>query len=255
MIFVIDVGNTDTVFGVYAGEVLAEQWRSPSDQRLTADAYAAQIAAQLAARHCGGGQIEGAIICSVVPALVAPLREACGQCLQKPALVVGPDMDTGIKICYENPQELGPDRIANAAAAHAKYRRSLIVIDCGTATTFDCVSAAGEFLGGVIAPGLALSGEALQQRTARLPRVDLSAPPRVVARTTVAAMQAGIVVGHAGMVDSMVERISQEVGAGLYVVATGGLAHLIADHARSIDAVDSALTLYGLKIIFDRNRT
>jgi type III pantothenate kinase len=255
MILVIDVGNTDTVFGVYRGEVLAEQWRLPSDQCRAADACAAQLQASLAARGFGGDQIEGAIICSVVPALVAPLQLACTRCFQKRALVVGPDMDTGIKICYENPQELGPDRIANAVAAFARYRRDLIVVDCGTATTFDCVSAAGEFLGGVIAPGLALSGQALHQRTSRLPAVELVAPQRVVARTTKAAMQAGIILGHAGLVDGIVERIRQETGTDQYVVATGGLARLVADHARTIDTVDPGLTLGGLKIIFDRNRT
>jgi len=255
MIFVIDVGNTDTVFGLYAGEELAAQWRSASDRNLTAEAYAAQFAARLAAPQTGGAPIEGAIICSVVPAVVEPLRAACKQCLRKPVLVVGPDMDTGIKICYDNPWELGPDRIANACGAHHRYRRDLIVIDCGTATTFDCVSASGEFLGGVIAPGLALAGQALQQRAARLPRVDLVAPPLVVARTTVTAMQAGIVVGHAGMLDSMAGRIAEERGADQYVVATGGLAPLVAGLARKIDTVDPGLTLYGLKIIFERNQT
>lgn len=255
MILVIDVGNTDTVFGVYRDEVLAGEWRLASDRSRTADAYAAQLQESLASRGFGGNQIEGAIICSVVPALIAPLQQACTRCFQKRALVVGPDMDTGIKICYENPQELGPDRIANAVAAFTRYRRGLIVVDCGTATTFDCVSAAGEFLGGVIAPGLALAGQALHQRASRLPAVDLMVPQRVVARTTVTAMQAGIILGHAGLVDGIVERIRQEIGTDQYVVATGGLARLVADHARTIDTVDHALTLNGLKILFDRNRT
>jgi type III pantothenate kinase len=194
------------------------------------------------------------IIASVVPPVLAALEELCRSYLRREPWVVGPDTRTGMPILYDNPREVGADRIVNAVAAYARRRRSLIVVDFGTATTFDVITARGEYLGGAIAPGLVISAEALYQKASKLPRVEIACPPEVIAKNTVSSMQAGLFYGYVGLVDGIVVRMQQEMGEIPCVLATGGLAGLVAPYSQTIEEVDPNLTLEGLRIIFERNR-
>lgn len=254
MLMVIDIGNTHTVLGLYEGEECRKHWRCASDRGKTEDEYAVLLRAMLDTADLDLGDIEAVVISSTVPPLVDVWQKLCRKYFGVSALVISNDVVTGMEILLDNPREIGPDRIVNSVAGRAKYGNSLIVIDLGTATTFDCVSAKGEFLGGVIAPGLAVSADALFGRTAKLPRVEFDVPEKALATNTAQALQSGLVYGFAGLLDGIVRRLKQEMGGEVRVIATGGLSSTIAKATETVDIVDTMLTLDGLKILYDMNR-
>lgn len=255
MLLVVDIGNTHTVLGIYANRnsECLHHWRLASDRKKTEDEYAVQLLAMLQAEGLQLNQLKAAAISSTVPPLVDVWQKLCRKYLQVTPLVISVDTHTNLPILLDNPREIGPDRIVNSVAGRAKYGNSLIIIDLGTATTFDCVSAAGEFLGGVIAPGLAVSADALCNSTARLPRVEFDVPSRALATNTVQALQSGLVYGYAGLVDGLVRRLKAEMGGNVKVIVTGGLASTIAKVTDYVDYVDNMLTLDGLRILYDLN--
>ena len=252
-LLVVDVGNTNIVLGVYRGEQLVSSWRLATARERTADEYGI-LARQLVgdALHAS---LEGAIVASVVPPLNSAVAFMIGKYFGIEPLFVEPGIRTGIAIHVDNPLEVGADRIVNCAAAHHAWGGPTVIVDFGTATTFDVVTANAEYIGGVIAPGLNVSAEALFARAARLPRVDVRRPERVVGTNTVVNMQSGIYFGYLGLVDGILARIHKEVPGINRVVATGGLAPLFGEESEYIDEVDPELTMKGLKIIYDRNQT
>jgi len=246
----VDVGNTQTVFGLFDGDRLTEQFRVGTDRTHTGDELAVMIRA-----FVDLSALDGIALCSSVPQLVHEYELFAQRWAGAELLVLGPGVPTGMAIRYDDPREVGPDRIANAVAARERHGVPAVVVDFGTSTNFDVVSAAGEFAGGVLAPGVEVSMDALFARAARLPKVPFEAPERVISQTTVAALQSGVVYGSAGQVDAIVDRIRAELGAAdAPVIATGGLAELIAPHSRTISAVDLELTLQGLRLVWERNR-
>src|SRR5215831_16937842 len=253
MLLVIDVGNTNISFGVFQGATLLHHVRCESARSRTADEYAVLVRQMLALRGVDGDGIDAAIVASVVPTLTDTMVGLVRTAFKREALVVGPGIRTGMAILYENPREVGADRIVNAVAAFERVKGGVIVVDFGTATTFDCITPKGEYLGGVIAPGIQISADALFARAAKLPRVEIAKPPKVVGRNTLHSMQSGIVYGYVGLVDGLVERIRAEVGFPCAVIATGGLARLIAPLSRTIEEADEILTLVGLRILYQRN--
>ncbi len=255
MLLVIDVGNSNTVLGLYRGMDLVHNWRLTTSRERTADEWAMITHDLFGLTKLGFTDVSAVIISCVVPPLLKTLEELCQTYFKLKPSVVGPGTKTGMPILYDNPREVGADRIVNAVAAYHKRPSSLIVVDFGTATTFDFLSARGEYLGGAIAPGLAISAEALFTRASKLPRVEIASPPCVIAKNTVNSMQSGLFFGYIGLVDGIVERMKQEARETPWVVATGGLAGLVAAQSKTIDEVDPNLTLEGLRIIYERNRT
>jgi type III pantothenate kinase len=253
MLLVIDVGNTNISFGVFDGSHLLQHVRCESARARTADEYAVLVRSMLTLRGVDLSRIDAAIIASVVPTLTDTMVKFARTAFGRDAIVVGPGIKSGMPILYENPREVGADRIVNAVAGYEWARGAVIVVDFGTATTFDCVTPKGEYLGGVITPGVQISAEALFSRAARLHRVDLALPPRVVGRNPVHSMQSGIVYGYAGLVEGLVSRIKKELGYPCRVIATGGLARLIAPQTEAIEHLDDDLTLTGLRLIHELN--
>jgi type III pantothenate kinase len=249
MLLAVDVGNTQTVFALYEGTVRGESWRVATEAQRTGDELGRLFAGFLEL-----GSLSGVCLSSTVPQLVTAYEQFVERYVGVELLVMGPGVRSGITIRYEDPREVGPDRIANAVAAKARYGAPAIVVDFGTSTNFDVVSPDGEYVGGVLAPGIEISMDALFERAARLRKVDFVEPPAVIGKTTVNALQSGLVYGFAGQVDGIVERIRGELGGRAQVIATGGLAELIAPHARTVERVDPFLTLEGLRLVWELNR-
>jgi type III pantothenate kinase len=254
MLLVVDVGNTNTVLGVYEGDTLRAHWRIETKKGRTSDEYAVLLRELMALDGIAWPAATAGIVSSVVPPVIFPIEDFFRRHLKLTPLVVGPGIKTGMPILYENPREVGADRIVNSVAAYERYHAGCIVVDFGTATTFDVVTPKGEYLGGAIAPGITISADALYHAAAKLPRVEIVRPAKVVGRNTIASMQSGLVFGYAGLVDSIVERMRAEIDYPARCLATGGLAPLIARESRTIEDADEMLTLRGLKILFERNR-
>lgn len=252
MLLVVDIGNTNIVWGLFKESDLVAHWRVSTDTQKTSDEYGVLFSSLLT--HAGylPEQITGAIVSSVVPALTAPFETMIGEYFGHAPLIVSANLDTGLVLKYANPTEIGSDRLVNAAAAYHKYRRDLIVVDFGTATTVCVVTQNGEYLGGAIAPGLGISADALFNRAAKLSKVEVARPKSVIGVDTTSSIQAGLLYGYAGLVDALVRRIEQELGRPAFVVATGGLASIVAPETTSIQQIDSYLTLEGLALLYRR---
>ncbi len=255
MILVVDVGNTHIVLGVYGQTELLASWRLNTDKERTADELGMFMLNLFDHAGLKAGEIEAVIIASVVPPIMYTLEHSIKKYFKLDPMIIGPGTKTGINIRYQNPKEVGTDRIVNAVAGFELYGGPLIIVDMGTATTFCAVSARGEYLGGVICPGVKISLEALFQKAAKLPRIDLIKPDGVIGKNTVSSMQSGIFYGYIGQVDYIVKRMKQEMQEdNIKVIATGGLARFISEESRTIDHVTPTLTLEGLRIVYERNR-
>lgn len=254
MLLAIDIGNTNIAFGVFDGETLRATWSVATDINKTADEYAVLLLNLLPREGLALSDIDHVGIACVVPPLLTIFEELSQRYFKIPPLIVGPGVKTGVSICTDNPREVGADRVVNTAAAHHLYGGPLIVIDFGTATTLDAVSKEGDYLGGAIAPGIGIAAEALFERASKLPRVELIPPEHAIGKNTVTTMQSGIIFGYVGLIEGLVTRIKQELGGEAYVVATGGLAEVIATETKVIDTVDMHLTLIGLRLIHELNQ-
>ena len=254
MLLTIDVGNTNITFGVYDGDTLGPRWRLATDHNRMADEYGILLINLF--RHAGieAGQIQGIALASVVPPLTGTFLEACEKYLGQRPFVVDAGVKTGVRVKYDDPKQVGADRVVDAAAVQKLYGGPACVVDLGTATTFDAISATGDYLGGAIAPGINIAAEALFQRTAKLPKVDLQRPPAAIGRNTVHSIQSGLLFGYVGMVEGMVARFRAELGPEMKVIATGGLASVIANETKVIDIIAPWLTLDGLKIVWELNQ-
>ncbi len=250
MLLAIDVGNTNTVFGVFTGEKLEHSWRVKTDARATADEIALLFRGLLAEQ----GQVTGIVVCSTVPAVLREMRTMLGRYYDGvPTVIVEPGVKTGVPLLFDNPKEIGADRIVNTLAAHHLYGGPVVIVDFGTSTNLDVVSAKGEFLGGALAPGIEISVDALAARAAQLRKVELVRPRSVIGKNTVEALQSGILYGFAGQVDGLVDRIVAELGGSASIVATGGLAPLVLAESRTIQHHEPDLTLIGLRLVFEKN--
>ena len=254
MLLAVDIGNTNITLGIWEKTRLLHTFRLASVSVRTADEYAILLHQMLTRLGVSEGGIEGAIIASVVPSLSDTIVNAIRTTCAREPLLVGPGLKTGMPVLCENPREIGADRIVNAVAAFERVRESVIVVDFGTATTFDCVSNAGEYLGGVIVPGITVSLDGLFARAARLSHVEIVEPMRVLGRNTAQALQSGIVFGNASLTDGLVRKLRAEMGCECRAIATGGLAPLVTKHAETIEAYEPDLTLRGLQLLYERNR-
>jgi type III pantothenate kinase len=253
MLLVFDVGNTNIVLGVFNNSQLVADWRISTNRERTADEYGIILKELFATAHIDMSDVKDTVISTVVPPLTYILERVCEKYLHHIPLIVGPGIKTGLPVNYENPREVGADRIVNAVAGIELYGCPLIIIDFGTATTYCAINAKGEYLGGAIAPGIGISMEALFMRAAKLPRVELMKPASVIGKNTVSSMQSGIYFGYVGQVDEIIKRMKNELNADAKAIATGGLADLIFTESREIDHVDHNLTLTGLRLIYERN--
>ena len=255
MLLVIDVGNTNIVFGIYNEDKLEAHWRMATDRQKSSDEMGIFIVNMLNYYKCDTDKVEGVIICSVVPPIMHSLINSIKKYIRKEPMVVGPGIKTGINIKYENPRDVGADRIVNAVAALEIYGGPLIIVDFGTATTFCAITKARDYLGGVICPGVKISAEALFQHAAKLPRIELQTPNSVIGRNTVTSMQSGLYFGYIGQVDYIVNRMKKEMNElDAMVIATGGLAKLIANESQTVNEINRLLTLEGLRIIYNINK-
>ena len=252
MLLVVDIGNSNVVLGIFDGHVLKSHWRVATDVRTTSDEYGLLLVNLFSTAGVLADRISGAIMSSVVPALTGTFEALIEERFHQHPLLVTAETDTGLTLRYTHPEEIGSDRLVNAAAAYHKYRRDLIVVDFGTATTFCVVTRDGQYLGGVIAPGLNISAEALFARAAKLSRVELVKPKTVIGSDTAAGVQSGLLFGHAGLVDAIVHRIERELGRSCYVIGTGGLCPVVAPETTSIQNVEPLLTLEGLELLYRR---
>ncbi len=254
MLLVLDIGNTNVTVGIFDGEELRATWRLETDIHRMPDEYAAIMINLISHAGIDLKDIDEAAICSSVPPLVTTFSEVCRRYFNTRPLVVAAGIRTGIKVLYDNPREVGADRIADAVAAYKLYGGPVIVVDYGTAMVFDAVSAEGEYLGGAIAPGIGIALDALFERTARLPRIEMVRPKSAIGRNTIASMQSGFILGYIGLVEGLVGKFKEEIGPNARVVATGGEAELLAPQTPCIDLVNPDLTLIGLQIIYELNR-
>ncbi len=254
MLLVVDVGNTNTVLGLYDGEHLAHDFRIETSHRRTIDELHVLLANLIQLADVPRRDVTASIVASVVPSMTEMCVEAIDRAFDHEALVVAPGIKTGMRLLYENPKEVGADRIVNAVAAYEQIKGAVIVVDFGTATTFDCISENGEYLGGAISPGMQISANALFSRAARLFRAELVRPPAAIGKNTAQSMQAGIVFGYVALVDGLVRRLKDEMGGEVRVLATGGLARLMEKDSETIEEIDDYLTLRGLRLLWERNQ-
>ncbi len=254
MLLTIDIGNTNVTLGLYRRAELVAGWRLATVHERMPDEYGLQVLGLLAHAGCGASDVSGVAMASVVPPLTATFLHSCQKYLGQTPLVVDAGVKTGVRIRYEDPKAVGADRVVDAAAVQHLYGGPACIVDFGTGTTFDAISAEGDYLGGAIAPGIGIAAEALFQRTAKLPRVEIARPPSVIGRNTVHAMQAGLLFGYVGLVEGMVARFRAELGPTMKVIGTGGLADLIAAETDVIEILAPWLTLEGLRLIWDMNR-
>lgn len=254
MLLCVDIGNTNITLGLYEGEILGPRWRLATDHERMPDEFSLQLLGLLAYTGLSRDEIRGAAIASVVPPLTGKWVEVCRSSLDCDPLVVDDRVETGVRILYDNPREVGADRIVDAAAAYRLYGGPACIVDFGTATTFDAISVEGYYLGGAIAPGIGIAAQALFQRTAMLPRVELARPPAAIGRNTVHSMQSGLLFGYVSLVEGMVIRFRQELGPETRVIGTGGLAEVIARETSTLEILAPWLTLDGLRMIYEMNR-
>ena len=253
MLCVADVGNTNTVLGIYDGETLRSSWRLRTNREMTTDEWGLTVKSLFELEDISFTDIQALIISSVVPAAGQAIRIMGQRYFKIKPIMIEPGTKSGLKINYDNPREVGADRVVNAVAAFEKVKGACIVVDFGTATTFDCISDTGEYLGGVIVPGLRVSLDALVTRAAKLPRIEIATPKHIIGRNTVESMQSGILYGYVALVDGLVDRLKTEMNVPVVVLATGGLAEIIAQESKEIETVDQNLTLEGLRLIYTRN--
>lgn len=254
MLLAVDIGNTNVKVGVFDGDRIEATWNLATGIHATSDEYGAVLLNLMERKGILPSKLSGVALCGVVPPLIHTFIQLCKKYLDAKPLVVEAGVKTGMRICLENPREVGPDRVVNAVAAQNLYGKPLIIIDLGTATTFDVVSEEGDYLGGAIAPGIGIASEALFARTAVLPRIELVRPRHVIGRNTISAMQSGIIFGYTDLIEGMIRRIEQELGSKVKVIATGGQAYAFAEDIEAIDVVNPNLTLIGLRLIYEMNK-